>query len=186
MVLRALRWADFEALVDIYWALYDEREEDSSVGIHLFAERPTRDGEVEWFSSLFQKVLRGETIFVVAEEDGRAVGSCAIGSASPGGLPSETSHVGVLGILIDRNYRGRGIGTALLVKALDEARGRFDRVRLGVFASNDRARRLYERVGFRLTGRLVGEVKRGDRYIDEDLMTLDLRSWVPPLLPPSG
>ena len=180
MTVRELRWSDFDALVKIYYEVYEERIENPLVGILLFDEPPGRDAEVEWFSGLYARTLRGETVVVVAEEDGRAVGSCTIDGVSPRGAGSDRSHVAVLGILVDRRFRGRGIGTALLVSALEKARGRWERVRLSVLATNTRARQLYERVGFRHTGRMEGEIKRGERYIDEELMTLDLRSWRPP------
>ena len=180
VAIRELRWTDFESLVDIYFELYDEREQDPLLGIHLFHDRPTRESEITWFSDLFVRVLRGEAVVAVAEEDGRAVGNCTVGGVGPQDPRSETSHVGVLGILVDRRYRGRGIGHALLVRALEEARGRFERVRLTVFATNERARHLYEQVGFRVSGRLEGEVKRGDRYLDLDELSLDLTAWKPP------
>jgi RimJ/RimL family protein N-acetyltransferase len=183
VTVRRLEWRDFEPLIDAYYALYDEREENDEIGIPLFGERPSPDSEVAWFAKLYADVLRGDTIDVVAELNGRAVGHCTIAQVGPAGNGFEKSHVGVLGILVDRRFRGRGAGTALLVRALEEARGRFERVRLGVFASNPRARALYERLGFRLVGRLPGETKRGDKYIDEDLMALDLKDWHAPGAP---
>lgn len=46
-------------------------------------------------------------------------------------------------------YRGMGVGTALLRKAIDFAReGGFTRVRLFVRAENTSAKRLYEKLGF--------------------------------------
>ncbi|HEY4201208.1 MAG TPA: GNAT family N-acetyltransferase [Devosiaceae bacterium] len=52
-----------------------------------------------------------------------------------------------MGLLAD--YRARGIGRALLEATLDDAFARgFERVALEVFAGNERAVRLYEKVGF--------------------------------------
>ena len=48
-------------------------------------------------------------------------------------------------------YRGRGIGTALIRALLDEAASVSGAVKLSVAASNP-ARRLYERLGFRTVG----------------------------------
>jgi RimJ/RimL family protein N-acetyltransferase len=180
VVVRELHWDDFQPLVTTYFELYDERERSGEIGIHLFDERPRPEDEVAWFAGLYQQVLRDEVVVAVAEVDGRAVGSCTIAPAGSRGARSEVSHVGVLGILVNRRYRGRGVGTALMIRALEEARSKFERVRLAVFATNTGAKRLYERLGFRTTGRYPGEVKRGDRYIDEELMDLDLRAWRPP------
>jgi ribosomal-protein-alanine N-acetyltransferase len=50
-------------------------------------------------------------------------------------------------------YRGRGYGSALLAHALAEAAGvGAERATLEVRRSNDAARRLYERFGFRMAG----------------------------------
>lgn len=179
-VLRDLRWEDFPARKETWFGLWDEVKENPELGMTLALERPSEVDEVGWFARLYEQVLRKETIVVIGEIDGKAVGMVTIGSARFGGRPSETSHVGTLGILVDRRYRGRGLGEALMVRALELARGRFVWVRLLVFSVNVRAKRLYERLGFRTVGRLEGEVKRGDRYLDEELMSLRMADWRPP------
>lgn len=178
-VLRELRWEDFRDRTEGYLALYDEVRENADLGMTLMQRRPTTEDEAGWFSDLYRATLRGDTIVVVGEVDGRAVGMVTI---APGrlGRGSESAHVGTLGILVDRRHRGRGLGEALLVRALELARSRFERVRLTVFSGNVRAKRLYERLGFGTVGHLEGEVKRSGRYLDEDIMTLSLADWHPP------
>ncbi|TGE24587.1 GNAT family N-acetyltransferase [Hymenobacter aquaticus] len=64
-----------------------------------------------------------------------------------------TSRVAAMGLVIEA--RGHGYGKQMLQTALDEARARGDRsVLLEVFVPNERARRLYERLGFRNTREL--------------------------------
>jgi RimJ/RimL family protein N-acetyltransferase len=184
-VLRELRWGDFQDRLAAYYDLYDEVKENPDLGMTLFGDRPDEAEEVAWFGGLYASVLRGETIAVVGEIDGRAAGLVTILSGPPGGRRSETSHVGTLGVLVDRRYRGRGVGEAMLVRALELARGRFDWVRLVVFSVNHRARRLYERLGFRTVGHLEGQVKRNGRYLDEELMSLRMSDWRPPEPGPS-
>jgi len=171
--LRPLRWEDFEALRAVYYELYEERANGEAIGIHLFQDRPSEVDEVSWFTGLFQRVLSGEVVVVIADLGGRAVGSCTVGPAGPL-RRSEMGHVGVLGILVDRRYRGQGIGTSMLERCLAECRDKFEVVRLSVFADNEGARRLYERFGFTVCGRIPRAIKRGGRYIDEELMVLDL------------
>jgi RimJ/RimL family protein N-acetyltransferase len=184
MLVRDLRWEDFEPLTEIYFHLYDERASGASIGIHLFAERPSRADEVEWFANLYRKCLDGQTVTVVAEEDGRAVGSCVIQGRTPR-ADSEMGHVGVLGILVDHRYRGRGAGRAMMVRALEAARRQFEIVQLGVFADNLGAKGLYRHLGFVTYGTLPRAVRRGDRYIDEELMYLDLGKWAAPPVGPN-
>lgn len=173
--VRDLRWNDFDDLRETYYRLYDERAEGEAIGITLFSERPSLEDEAEWFSRLFRDVVSGRTIVSVAEVDGQAVGTCTIGPAGPSSL-SEVAHVGVLGILVRRGHRGQGAGTALLTHALGRCPGRFELVRLSVFADNVRAQRLYARFGFAPVGRLPAAIRRGGHYFDEVVMVRDFRA----------
>ncbi|KAA9339692.1 GNAT family N-acetyltransferase [Hymenobacter busanensis] len=66
-----------------------------------------------------------------------------------------TSRVAAMGLVLEA--RGRGLGRPMLQTAIDEAAARGDRLlMLEVFTDNVPAIRLYERLGFRTTRRLVG------------------------------
>jgi len=175
LVLRPLRWGDFDDLTNIYYRLYDERSEGYPIGLTLFETRPSHADEVRWFQGLFAASVDGGAIVIVAEVEGRVVGSCTIRAGAHGGA-SEQSHVGELGILVDRDHRGKGVGSALLERALSDARSKFELVYLSVFSVNEGARRLYERFGFAECGHLPKMVKRAGRYFDEERMVLDLAS----------
>jgi ribosomal protein S18 acetylase RimI-like enzyme len=171
---RELRWTDFDPLREMYYLLYDERDTNPLIGIHLFAERPSYADEVGWFSGLYQRVLRGDTVVRVAELEGQVVGSCVVNRDGP--TPSsETGHTGTLGIMVHRDFRGRGAGRALMRAALDDCRGKFEFVQLSVNVENPRARKLYEEFGFVAFGRRPAAGRRGERYLDSDLLQLDLR-----------
>ena len=59
-------------------------------------------------------------------------------------------HCGTLGMGLRADHRGRGLGERLLRACLDKARAKgITRVTLDARADNERAIRLYERVGFR-------------------------------------
>jgi RimJ/RimL family protein N-acetyltransferase len=179
ITLRTLRWEDFEPLVRTYFDAYDERDRGEPIGLTLFHARPSASDEVNWFASAFRKSEAGDEIHVIADRGGVAVGHCAIAPASPI-RAAEQGHVGVLGILVDRSVRSQGVGAALLEEALRRARGQYDVVKLGVFASNERAHWLYEWIGFRDFGRLPKGIKRGGEYTEEVHMWVDLAAWSPP------
>jgi RimJ/RimL family protein N-acetyltransferase len=86
-------------------------------------------------------------------------------------------HRARLGIGVERGHRGRGTGTQLLELALAWARTELNLawVDLSVFAHNDRARALYQRLGFRETGRTPDAYRLGALHIDDIHMTLQLR-----------
>jgi len=174
IVVRELRWSDFDPLREMYYLLYDERETNPEIGLTLFSTRPTIEDETAWFTGLFRRVMSGDAVVSIAEHNAVVVGNCTIGRVGPSPT-HEAAHVGLLGIIVHRDHRGTGVGTALLANALDQARARFEVVNLSVLTVNRRARRLYERFGFRYVGTRPAHLKRGDRYFDEDLMVLDLR-----------
>ena len=168
-----MEWNDFDDVRTNYYLCYEDRELNRDVGILLFDARPSLEQETEWFSSLYRKARTGETLALVAVEGGHAIGLCTIGTSGLG-PSSETSHVGDLGILVHREYRGRGVGRALMREALLRSRGKFERIVLWVFSNNLAAKRLYTSLGFENCGHLPGGVKRGREYIDEELMMLVL------------
>ena len=84
-------------------------------------------------------------IFLVRSEEWRVAGFCAFW------LVFDEIHIN--NIAIRSGLRAQGIGTALLRRVLTEGRTLgARRATLEVRASNDRARRLYERLGFYVAG----------------------------------
>ena len=121
----------------------------------------------------FNERTRPEDV-VVAEIDGRAVGWAKITHPTP--MPSSRHVWHVTGLAVDPDFEGRGAGRALMEALIDEARARGGRrLTLRVFAPNERAQRLYERLGFEREGVLRGEFRVGDdEYVDDVCMALDL------------
>jgi ribosomal protein S18 acetylase RimI-like enzyme len=61
------------------------------------------------------------------------------------------------GIVVARAFQGQGIGSRIIRRLAEEYRGRMDAIELGVHQSNERAKALYERLGFN-TVRFLPEV----------------------------
>jgi len=80
--------------------------------------------------------------------DGIDVGRLVLDHAGDG--------VHVVDVSVLAAHRDRGIGTSVLTDVIDEAAGAARPVRLQVWAGNHRARRLYERLGFVVTGEAGG------------------------------
>jgi RimJ/RimL family protein N-acetyltransferase len=81
-------------------------------------------------------------------------------------------HKGTLaGMYIRASARGTGLADAVVPWILDEARAlSLEQVTLTVVASNERARRLYERWGFIVYGIEPRAFKIGEIYYDQALM----------------
>lgn len=74
----------------------------------------------------------------------------------------EEAHGGIFGISVDRDRRGRGIGTRLIRGLIDRAPALgVTRIGLETYANNPGAIRLYRRLGFEQEG-----VRRGGAIID--------------------
>ena len=78
-----------------------------------------------------------------------------------------------LGMGVDPDYRGRGIGSQLLEAALAAARERgLERIELQVLESNQVAVRLYKRFGFQQDGLLKNARKLDGQYENKIAMSL--------------
>jgi putative acetyltransferase len=107
----------------------------------------------------------------VAEEDERVVGRLSVARDQH---PASV-HVADLGLMVAADRRGRGIGRALLVAAVDWARAAgVTKLELHVFPWNEPAIRLYERFGFEREGVRRGHYLRDGEEVDAILMAYRL------------
>lgn len=110
------------------------------------------------------------SIFLLAEVEGQIVGvlNCR------GGRRRAARHAVTLGISVRRGWRDRGIGRALMERAVDWARGTgiVTRIELAVFARNERAIHLYKKFGFEEEGLCRKAVFREGHYHDNLIMAL--------------
>lgn len=113
--------------------------------------------------------LPDETKRIVAELDTEVVGYVSLVPASP--LASNAHVIMIDGLAVRPSARRRGVADALLEAAVEQAgrEGR-RRIRLRVLATNEPARRLYERHGFVVEGVLEGEFRLGGEDVDDVLM----------------
>lgn len=91
-----------------------------------------------------------------------------------GGHLYSALHRARLGVGVERAQRGKGLGSALLAVALRWAKSEPDLawIDLSVFEHNVKARRLYEKLGFRETGRTPDAYRVNKLAIDDVHMTL--------------
>jgi RimJ/RimL family protein N-acetyltransferase len=95
----------------------------------------------------------------------------------------KVEHHGTLGIGNMAEWRGRGVGTALIEALLEWAAGteHIEKVVLGVFATNLGARKLYRRLGFRTESRAKRFFKLGPgEYVDDIQMCIYVKPGVAP------
>jgi RimJ/RimL family protein N-acetyltransferase len=84
-------------------------------------------------------------------------------------------HKGLLwGMYVRPDARNAGVGRRLVEAVIDHARDHVEVIQLSVVSGNERARRLYARLGFVEYGVEKHSLKQDGRYYDEILMALDL------------
>jgi len=86
-----------------------------------------------------------------------------------GGSKKKNAHTGELGVSVHPAFQGAGIGRQLMVSLIQWAQNNpaIEKIFLNVFATNQRAIRLYRRLGFIEEGRFFRAVKQPDgEYVD--------------------
>ncbi len=141
VVLRTARWADLEGYAALHRALHRERvmaatfDPDTRRACEMLAQRLT-------------EAATNAGVLVLAQANGRIVGE---GTLSPSSGEGSIT----LGILIRREFRGKGIGRRMMGALEAEARrlGK-NRIDLTVWSANEAAIRLYLSLGYHEVGRL--------------------------------
>ena len=115
--------------------------------------------------------MENDQIFtVVAEVNGKVIANSELGRKR-----GYSEHVGEIAIGISKGYRNIGIGTEILKILITHAKEIGLKVlKLGVFSTNKRAYHVYQKVGFKETGRVPKEIFKEGKYVDHILMTQEL------------
>ena len=141
-MIRAATAADAAAIAEVHVRTWQ------SAYAHVFGAERLAGVTAEARLPMWHRILGGseQTVFV-AEEDARIIGFCGVG-AGRGDADGE-----LYAIYVEPEAWGSAAGTALMQAGIDElrARGCRDAI-LWVLEDNPRARRFYEREGWRLDG----------------------------------
>jgi RimJ/RimL family protein N-acetyltransferase len=109
--------------------------------------------DIDERAAIFEAGMAGPAGTFVAVAGDQVVGLIRI-------KPSQHGF-GDLAMLVDRDWRGRGVGSALVGAAIHWARGQgLHKLSLEVFARNEAAIALYRKSGFAEEGRLTRQYRR--------------------------
>ena len=119
---------------------------------------------------LADRQAAGNSVFLIAVAGAEVVGMLGC----TGGRRQGNRHTALLGMSVRREWRDRGVGSALMARAVEWARGSgvVTRIELDVYVENARARHLYEKFGFEVEGRRRRAIYRDGQYHDDLIMAL--------------
>lgn len=159
VIIREATERDLQKIIDVWNRVAAEK-------IHLLTERVT-DFQRRWFQ---QTLKERAGLWAVSEINEQIVGTCNLMSRG-GGRVSKTRHVVELGMAILSEFRGIGIGNAMMEYMVDWARKKgYEKISLSVFSSNKPAINLYKKFGFDIEGVKKKEFKVEGQYVDEVCM----------------
>jgi RimJ/RimL family protein N-acetyltransferase len=177
VILRPFVETDTQALLA---ALGDPEVRILTGSVHDEAEagRPASPEEEkrarEWYATRNDTDDRLD-LAVVDRATGACVGEAVLNDWDPG---SQSCN---FRILIGPAGQNRGLGTEATRLIVGHGFGHLalHRISLEVYAFNPRARRAYEKAGFRVEGVLRESLRYGDQWIDATVMSILASEWPP-------
>lgn len=164
ITIRSIKWEDLDQVLDMINSLVDEE------ALIYRRTRVERSEEADWLGKRLARIDKGEIIDAIAEVDGKVVGNSEVERRT-----KDMSHVGHFGIAIRSGYRGIGAGTAMVRTLVEESKkAGLKLIVLDRHETNEPARRLYEKMGFKETGRVPKGIYRDGKYTDLVRMVLEL------------
>ncbi len=166
--LRGVELEDLEPLM-LYWNTYEFRR-------FLFNVTPhSREEEEGWIKSTWERRRNGSAFLFSIEriDTGEFIGTCGLEGMD---LQARSAE---LGIAINLKHVGQGFGTEAMQLLLWFGFQvlNLNRIGLNVWDFNTRGTRVYEKLGFKHTGRARQKVFREGKYYDALLMDILASEW---------
>ena len=165
-----------ESDIDGVWNNFNEVVEE---GIYLPVLFPvkSRFEKQSWYNNL----QKDKEICIVAVHPNlknpcNILGQCEVSSLDW----DAATHVGSLGIIVQKKYRDLGIGFHLIDMAIRESKklnGK-EKIILSCFSNNERALNLYKKMGFKVIGEREKQFYMDSQYFDEILMELWIDNYI--------
>ena len=144
-ILRSGNAEDGKAVLDIFNLTHEQTD-----WLLSYPDENSFDAEQE-ADFLQTRTDSPDEIEILAEIDGKIIGTAGIGRI---GTKDKVKHRAEMGISVDKDYWGLGIGRALTKACIECAKiAGYSQLELDVVAQNERAIALYESEGFAHYGR---------------------------------
>lgn len=139
--------------------------------ISFQGEQVSPEFEKEYIKKLLEKFKNKSSVHLLFFAGDKLIGSSDINLNDPS--RGAIKHVGMFGISIAKDYRGKGLGKFLMEVILDEAVKNLPNLKiitLRCFSTNLSAMKMYKDFGFVEFGRLPEGLFRKGEYTDEVYM----------------
>ena len=132
----------------------------------ILGEKTSLKKQAEWF--LKYKKDKNKRFFTIFYD------KCPIGFMGLSNINRINNNADLFIAIGEDSYRGRGLGRASLEFLIDYAfkELKLHKINLGVVADNKPAVKLYKKLGFKVEGRMVEEVRHEGKYKDVLVMAL--------------
>ena len=163
ILIRYPETGDLEEMLNFINELSDER-----TFIRYQGEHETLESEKKYLESRLEEISNKKAVHLLVFHDNKLVGASDIHMRD-----KTEKHIGVLGIIVAKNFRREGIGKILIDLIIKEAVNELKVLKiitLEVYSTNEIAKNLYKRMGFVDYGLLPGGVSRSDEFEDSVLM----------------
>jgi RimJ/RimL family protein N-acetyltransferase len=127
-------------------------------------EQQTLSDEQKYLESVVDKIKNNQGVFLLAFDGNKLIGSTDINM-----MDKTRSHTGIFGIVIDKDYRGQGIGNIMMKSIIKEGKSKIKNLKivtLDVYAKNFIGQNLYKKMGFIECGRLPNGAKYKGKFDD--------------------
>lgn len=151
------------------WRIWRELRLEGLKG-ELEAFGGSYEEEVKWEDKKFEENLVENDVF--GAFDGEGLVGCV---GFFGWKLVKTRHGGVVwGLYVKPEYRGKGVGSALMEAVIEHGRQRVMQLTLYCTTNRAEAKKLYEKHGFRVYGVEPRALKIGNQFFDSYCMFLGL------------
>ena len=175
VTLRYPSWGDEEGMREFINIMSAE-----DTFITFSGETVTEEDEKVYLTRMFEGMEEEDCILVIAVYQDSVIGTVSLERKTES--KRRARHIATFGISILSNFRGVGLGEELAKTAFEEAGKYLSEITLiilSVYSLNERAYKLYQKLGFQDYGRLPGGIWYRDQYIDEILMYREFTSSTP-------
>lgn len=171
--LLVLNWHSLE-MIEIRQALAADAQILTELGIKTFKETFSKDNRKEdmdaYLSETFsvekqlREILDPNRMIAIAWSDNQAAGFFHLLKSKPDPCVHGVRPIELLRLYVDSRFQGKGVGFALMEKAIQIAREEdFQTLWLGVWERNFRAQDFYKKFGFGFVGQHIFRLGEDDQ-----------------------